>query len=124
MRAPPMKQPTAAPAIGTAFDEAVLPVELEGVGGGCWFAEVCLVREVVADSLEVVAVGVTGSSTRGIDVCATCSVVVLDSNIFVVKVPDDVEVLYWTTSVSTVAITLVEYSSVMVGLAPVSVVVT
>ena len=119
-----MKPPTAAPAMGPGCDEP-----------GSWFAEVCvsveeLVGEDVVDSLEVVAVGVTGSSTRGIDVyefCATCSVVVPDFNTFVVKVPDDVEVLYWTTSVSTVAITLVLSPvgySVMVGLAPVSVVVT
>ena len=85
MRAPPMKQPTAAPAMAPAFDGGVPLVELEFVGElDCWGAEVCvfvgglvigvvmdsleMAVMVVMDSLEVVVVVGTGSPTKGISV--------------------------------------------------------
>src|ERR1700733_5676856 len=74
MRAPPMKQPTAAPAIGPAFGGVVPPVELGIVDEQeYWDVKVCVfVEELVG---EVVVVGI-GCPTReiiveGID--ATCS---------------------------------------------------
>jgi hypothetical protein len=108
MRAPPMKQPTAAPAIAPAFDGVVPRVELEVVGElefagepefvgglGCWDVEVCvfvegLVGGIEVDSLEVVVVVTTGSSTRGIIVGGfgtNASSVALDVNVFVVFAP-------------------------------------
>jgi hypothetical protein len=148
MRAPPMKQPTAAPAIAPAFDGVVPRVELEVVGElefagepefvgglGCWdvFVE-GLMGGVEVDSLEVVVAVGTGSSTRGIIVGgfgATSSTVVLYVNVFAGPGPYNIEVVLTVTFVSTVAVTLVlsrvgipGFVSVMIGLAPVSVVVT
>jgi hypothetical protein len=127
MRAPPMKQPTAAPAIAPAFDGVVPPVELEFVdelefvgepefvgGLGCWDVKVCVFVEglmggVEVDSLEVVVVVTTGSSTRAIvlkRLGTTPSTVVLYVNVFAGPAPYNIEVVLTVTSVSTVAVTL------------------
>jgi hypothetical protein len=110
-----------------------------------------LVERVTMDSLEVIVVGslkvdaaggakpdaiaVAGSSTRGIVVKKSrtnSSTVVMDVNVFIVSAPYDVEVkgTVTVTFLSTVAGTLVlnrvvnaGFVSVMIRLAPVSVVV-
>jgi hypothetical protein len=77
MRAPPMKPPTAAPAIGPAFDGVVPPVELGLVDEQeYWDVKVCVFVEELVGEVVVVAVGCPTREIVMEGFGATCSTVV------------------------------------------------